>query len=362
MAASRNDRLDTAALARRWMRAEAERIALVRLARRTGLTEADAEDCVQESILKVVPRSDLDEDRMGSLLATVVKRRAIDLHRRAEAAARASRRLQTVASCEAEAPDVALCDRAEAEWSASVVERLPAFQRQVLLARAEGRTWSEIARELSTSVKAVESAVSRARASVRLAIAATLGVGIALARRWRQSTTALAGGTMAFVLIAVTAPLLHRPESLEPPAPRDSERAIELASPASERTSADGTAGNASTALQSNAAAPDHRGDRERRGGHDPHKTVIAEVPTPLYDVSYYEKDFNPGRDEDDLTQARKCAEGGYTLSALDLTVRSDRPGDTADYRPGYDEEDVKNAGDSKVPVQGHCNSDLHPR
>jgi RNA polymerase sigma factor (sigma-70 family) len=239
LAASTCNGLDAAALARRWAIAEAERSTLVRIARRAGLTDLDAEDCVQEAILKVVPRAGVDESRMAGLLVTVVRRRAIDIHRRAQAAARASKRLQAVAPCDADTPDVLLCDRAEAEWSATVVEQLPAFQRQVLMARADGRSWNEIAHDLSTTVKAVESAVSRARASVRLALASTLGIAIALARRWRQSSTTVVGGTTAVVLIAaVTAPLLHRRDSPEPPAPRGEAAVRELAEPASTTTPA----------------------------------------------------------------------------------------------------------------------------
>jgi len=320
MAASRNDRLDTAALARRWTRAEAERTALVRLARRTGLTEADAEDCVQEAILKVVPRADVDEARMGSLLATVVKRRAIDLHRRAEAAARASRRLQTVASCEAEAPDVALCDRAEAEWSASLVAGLPELQRQVLLARAEGRSWSEIARELSTSVKAVESAVSRARASVRLAIASTLGIGLALARRWRQSSTVVAGGTAAIVLIAATVPLLHSHDAPEVAAPRADTREFGLVRPVSDVVIAKADVAGPPTAQ---AVPAKHGGDRDGHGaanghGNDNYYQSHADVDVEAVEgrgIGLEDENFH-GNDEETLDEriahAIDCAKSGY--------------------------------------------------
>lgn len=158
----------------RWALAEAERTALIHLARRAGLSRADAEDCVQEAIVRVVPYPDLDEARIGSLLATVVKRGAIDRHRRSASATRATGRLQTMAPDHCPAPDDMLCDRAEAAWAAAIVRGLPPFQQQVLVARAGGRSWREVAADLSTSVKTVESAASRARATVRSAIRSTL--------------------------------------------------------------------------------------------------------------------------------------------------------------------------------------------
>src|SRR4051812_37690737 len=84
------------ALARRWSRAIAERDALVRLARSRGLSSHDAEDCVHEAMLRVVPRPDLDEARIGALLATVVMRSTIDTHRRSKATARVVQRLGAV--------------------------------------------------------------------------------------------------------------------------------------------------------------------------------------------------------------------------------------------------------------------------
>ena len=193
----------------RWERAEVERAALHRLARRVGLSPTDADDCVQEAILSVVPRTDVDDARLGGLLAVAVKRRAIDMYRRTDAARRASRRLDVVGRVEAEAVDVALCDRAEAEWSATLLHQLPPFQRDVLVARAEGRPWKEIARDFETSVTAVESAVARARAAMRFAIASTFGIGIALVRRWRQPAPTVAAGTATLIIVAAVASMLH---------------------------------------------------------------------------------------------------------------------------------------------------------
>src|SRR5687768_3674942 len=104
-------------MARRWTRAEAEREALLRLARHMGLPQADAEDCVQEAMLKVVPRADVDEARLGALLSTAVKHRVIDIHRSLQARARASERLWGMTAHHVDPPEVMVCDRAEAAWS-----------------------------------------------------------------------------------------------------------------------------------------------------------------------------------------------------------------------------------------------------
>jgi RNA polymerase sigma factor (sigma-70 family) len=335
MAGSPRD-VETRVLVRRWALAEAEREALIRLARRKGLNEADAEDCVQEAIVKVVPRPELDEARIGALLATVVKRRAIDMHRRARSAARASQRLETIATQDVAGPDDALCDRDEAEWSARVVKGLPPLQRRVLVARAQGRSWNEIAAEMSTSVKAVESAVSRARAAVRVAIAATLGIGATLARRWRSTTTtALAGGGAAMALVAFTVPLLHHaPGPAEDATPGGAGRgSVRLATTASSATAA---------AATSSASGQHHGSGHGGNGGsghggsgdHRPSRTdTIASVESPVENAPIHRAWVTETHeDASHVDNVVSCVQNGYSLTV--------EPGD----------------GVAVPDVQGHCN------
>src|SRR5438045_3855264 len=169
--------LDQHTVDRRWSLAMAERDVLIGLARRRGLASHDAEDCVHEAMLRVVPRPDLDEDRIGALLTTVVMRSTVDVHRRSHATGRVVQRLVGLAPIGwADGDPAALvCDRDEARWSARLVDRLPSAQRRALLARAEGSAVHDIAREMRTTSKAVESLISRARAATRAPSVARLG-------------------------------------------------------------------------------------------------------------------------------------------------------------------------------------------
>lgn len=117
-------------------------------------------------MLRVVVRPDLDEARMGALLTTVVTRCAVDFHRRAKCTTSVVERAAAVLTTIEDAdPATVVCDREEARWTARLVARLPASQRRALLAKAEGRAVRDIADDMSTTAKAVESLLSRARAA-----------------------------------------------------------------------------------------------------------------------------------------------------------------------------------------------------
>lgn len=202
-------------LARRWALAEAERDVLVRVARGRGLSQADAEDCVHEAMLRVIVRPDLDEARIGALLTTVVVRAAIDFHRRAKTTDRVVAKAAAIITSRPDGdPATVVCDRDEGRWTARLVERLPASQRRVLWARAEGTPVNDIATEMATSAKAIESLISRARAATRSAMASGLSAGFAFVRRLKalpHSTSATAAaGAMAVVLAL---PAFHGPSA-----------------------------------------------------------------------------------------------------------------------------------------------------
>jgi hypothetical protein len=80
-------------------------------------------------------------------------------------------------------PEGGVCDRAEAAWVATLAGTLPERQQAVLAVRASGADGSETAARLHLTYKSVESAMSRARATLRLALASTLGFLAALYRR-----------------------------------------------------------------------------------------------------------------------------------------------------------------------------------
>lgn len=185
----------------RWELLERNRSALLAIARRRCASVADAEDCVQEALLRVASFAELDEERAPRMLTSVVTRLAADTHRRRARVARATSRLR--ADVDPLFVDAEVCDRAEAEWLAGHVEALPALQRDVLLARAAGAEWDRVAVDLHTTYKAVESAAARARRTLRARLSATALIFVALARRLRSAgAPAVAGAATAAILAA----------------------------------------------------------------------------------------------------------------------------------------------------------------
>ena len=167
----------------RWMAAHALRGQLERVARRQGLTEAEAQDVASETILRAARHAELDLDRLHSWATVVVRHLAVDVLRQ-----RPSRTVLGRLHCQepvAAVPSGRVDDAAEARWVATVVRRLPIRQRLVLEQRAAGHPPRDIARRLGTSDIAVESLTSRGRSTVRRALTATLGAvaaGAAMAR------------------------------------------------------------------------------------------------------------------------------------------------------------------------------------
>jgi RNA polymerase sigma-70 factor (ECF subfamily) len=64
----------------------------------------------------------------------------------------------------AASPEEAVCDEAEATWLLGMLVTLRGRERQVLTARAAGRSTRQAAADLSISVKAAEGAFTRGRA------------------------------------------------------------------------------------------------------------------------------------------------------------------------------------------------------
>jgi RNA polymerase sigma factor (sigma-70 family) len=303
--------VDQKTLARRWERAEAERPLLVRIARRQGLTLEDAEDCVQEAMLRVVVRPDLDEDRMGALLTTVVIRCAVDFHRRTKCRTSVIERAASVLTAIDDAdPATVVCDRDEARWTARLVGRLPASQRRALLAKAEGRAVRDIAADMSTTAKAVESLLSRARAAARSGMASGLSAVVGWCRRLKLvhgAATAAAGA----VVVGLTAPGLHLPYWGGGHGPRDTPAAVELAAgPSLGAALAGGSAQPATspaarTGDQSGAGSTTgarHGANREWKQVHK----VDAVVPGPNGDVG---ASLEAGTQPSDRTREEKLAD-----------------------------------------------------
>jgi RNA polymerase sigma factor (sigma-70 family) len=150
----------------RWALLAVHRDYLLRIARGRTRSEQDAEDCVQEALLRCAQFADLDEERVVALLTSVTARLCVDLHRSRAARDRAMQRL-TAEPAAAPSHEDAVCDRAEAAWVAGLVGALPRRQQQVVAARAAAGSGVEAAQRLGLSYKSVEAALGRARQTVR---------------------------------------------------------------------------------------------------------------------------------------------------------------------------------------------------
>lgn len=160
------------ALVRRTRAAFAHRERLLRIAFRRTDTIEDAEDVVGEALTRCLEFDHLDDARLGPFLTSVTIRLCADERGRQSVANRNRHRL-LAADAEAD-PGERACDRAEAQWVVrSVVATLPARQREVLAARAAGMSCAAIAMRYRMSYKAVESTLSRARATARAILAAS---------------------------------------------------------------------------------------------------------------------------------------------------------------------------------------------
>jgi RNA polymerase sigma-70 factor (ECF subfamily) len=181
------DDLDRERLERRWELVAAHRERLLRVARSRTASLADAEDAVQETLLRSVTFENLDEERVGPFLTTVVTRICADRYRANGMSDRLHQRLGA-RLVDDESPEEQVCDDAEAAAVAAVVTTLPKRQQAVVRARSIGLSCGEVAHHLGLTYSAVESALSRARATVRARVDVCL------------DATALAGARVAHVL------------------------------------------------------------------------------------------------------------------------------------------------------------------
>lgn len=151
----------------RWMALWCHREALLRLARARVAVAADAEDVVQEALVRGATTPSLRDDALAPWLTRVTINLCADLHR--EVARGRKRRLFAVRHAAVEgSPESDVCDRAEARAVAAAVRTLPDRQRRALLLVADGNDVASVADVLGCNYKAVESLLSRARATVRV--------------------------------------------------------------------------------------------------------------------------------------------------------------------------------------------------
>ncbi|GAA5012345.1 RNA polymerase sigma factor [Streptomyces hyderabadensis] len=138
---------------------------LMALVRKRLPTRQDAEDCVQEAMIRTAAYPGLDLARLGPFLTTVALRLVADFYR-------VQHRHRTLAHRAYVAdvpvsPENDICDAAFGRWLLERVHALPPRQRDVLLARVEGLPVTAFAVRQGISAKAAEGAYTRGRARLR---------------------------------------------------------------------------------------------------------------------------------------------------------------------------------------------------
>ena len=189
-----------------WPEIVAHRERLVRIARRRCPTREDAEDVVHEAMLRCVTYEQLDPERIGAFLTSVTIRLCADLYRDAERSRRAAGKLDLRATPD---PENEALRAAEAGVLGDLLSALPPTQRAVIVDRASGMSLPQISSRHALTYKAVESALSRARSTLRVGLASalsTLAAGAAAFRRRPVAVAALPVATLAVVGTVVSGP------------------------------------------------------------------------------------------------------------------------------------------------------------
>ncbi|MEU7550867.1 sigma-70 family RNA polymerase sigma factor [Streptomyces sp. NPDC044571] len=209
----------------RWQRMWSHREQLLKVARRRSMSAEDAEDAVQEAMLRGAQHTHLDEARLGAWLTTVTMRLCVDRYRQVHREAQLSGTPKLTAPGPVPV-DEAVCDRAEARWLAFRSRELPARQAEALRLKSQERDVGQIAREMGLSYEAVESLLARARRTLRNSLAGTLALGLWLIGRGRDQAgqagahapalaAASAAATLAMVGLALS--FAYEPSAPVPP-------------------------------------------------------------------------------------------------------------------------------------------------
>lgn len=140
---------------------------LFRLALRITMNRAEAEDVVQDTLLKVWERRD-EWNQINNLEAfaiTICRNRALDIAKRA---GRNTENLDEMAHFSTQTPHEQLVAREEISLVRRLMDSLPEVQRTIMLLRdIEGKTYREIAETLDISETQVKVYLYRARTKIK---------------------------------------------------------------------------------------------------------------------------------------------------------------------------------------------------
>jgi len=262
--------------------------AMAAIRRRVG-DVPDAQDCVQDAMMRLVQRGDLDPERVRSLLARTAVHIAIDRGRARRREEYAAARLRVDAERQVVWPDQLVTDRADERRVLNAVDTLPPREREVMRLRlVVGLTVAETARLLGVTYKSIEGTYTRARARIRAMLGGALAWLVARMRRLGapQSGEPLAAAAAVVVAVLLASPFWRHAVN----APRGSGGGVAAAELAAGRPAAPSGGGSVPPGLRPGFLV-DCGGDHGRGGGqgdgHDRHPQTIfttgpISVPNPV--------------------------------------------------------------------------------
>jgi RNA polymerase sigma factor (sigma-70 family) len=249
----------------RWELIWSHRDELLEIARASSSSDEEAEDAVQEAMIRAVENQGVEYGRVRSWLRLATVRACADRHRQVARDSELSKS-SAVAPVEPFPVEEVACDRAEARWLADRTEELlPARQAEALRLRSQDLDVEQVARTMGLSYRATESLLARARRSLRNVLAGSLTLvvtGWICARRFPRTGVAQpAVATSAAVTVAVVGLVLPAGSPGGPdgrPPGSSSEGTVSRAAPAAESPAPRETPGRP----QAPAPSPDrHRID-----------------------------------------------------------------------------------------------------
>lgn len=276
----------------RWELVWSHRDELLEIARSRSSSAEEAEDAVQEAMIRAVEDPDVQLGRVRSWLRLATVRACADRHREVARDRELGKSL-SVAPVEPLLVEEGACDRAEARWlAARSAELLPARQVQALRLQAQDLDVGQVARTMGLSYRATESLLARARRSLRDVLAGSLTLAATVwmcARRFPRTGVAQSAGvasaamTLAVAGAVLPAGPLDRPDGR--PSGSRPEAVVARAAPAVEFP-----APRARARPHGASPSPDpHRSDRPSQGlsrsvpgepprSHEPPGTVTVEI------------------------------------------------------------------------------------
>ena len=300
----------------RWTAAHALRPRLVALLVRRSLSLEDAEDVASETIIKAARKTELPVDDMMAWCSRVAQNAAIDLHR-AKLSPELIQRLGRLEPRDIE-PQLTVDERYEAAWVAQRVAELPERQRLVLSMRVKGHSWNDIAGVLGVPYKTIESLVSRARATVRKAMAAAGCLLAALAALGRRSTPILPAAALASAVVLL--PSWHDSDSPSPPGNRPPGQALSVSPWLSGTTAAE------DRTATPQAAEPKRRSPAPKMIPSAPPRVARALVPAASVAGVDYSGAATTRSNEDEsfVESAMSCIRGGIEVSLTNVGCKAE--------------------------------------